>query len=473
MMYERKDFIFGVDGLDVLLRGALLPGTLVVIAGHPGSGKTTLAATMCYANAVRGKRCLYVSVQEPRDKFMMYMDLLGIRLRDLEGSGNFRYVKLPQMAGPEGGFEAGDFINHQIDEFRPDIVVVDSITPILKAFGDDLKARSVLQEYFSEVLRRTGGLMVLLSEIPLLDGSMGIGDIEFVADVILFLKHSIQRNRLVREVEIRKARGSPITMARVPFSIERGVGLRVWAPPPLEEIPGRLTEKVYELPCSLLRDVVGRLYGGMVVYITYPPDARPHQIFPFFLAFMGMNKVRTLVFTYRLSPEHFHQLLREYLEKLECGREAMDLFERYTMDIIGFNPAALSVEELYARELRIIYDRSPDVVVFVGTDMSFPTSDTYIDLLKNQLLFFRKKGILTFRLGAFIDTESYNINAGLADVVAKYYYRRGGSSRRLRRHLYIWGIGNDPAVLDYDDVELCADEIRKTICEVSAGARNR
>ena len=467
-MDEKKDFVFGVDGLDALLKGALLPGTLVVIAGHPGAGKTTLAATMCYANAVRGKKCLYVSVQEPKEKFMMYMDILGIRLRDLEESGNFRYVKLPQMAEPGGGFEATEFIDHQIADFEPDLVIVDSVTPILKTLGDDMKARSMLQEYFSEVLRRQGGIMVLLSEIPLLDGSMGIGDIEFVADVILFLKHSIERNRLVREVEIRKARGSPITMARVPFSIERGYGLRVWTPPPLEEIPGRSLERVYELPCSMLRDAVGKLYGGMVVYITYPPDARPYQIFPFFLAIMRMNRARTLVFTYRMSPEHFYQLLEEYLAELNCGKEARDIIEQYAIDIIGFNPAALSVEELYARELRIVHERSPEVVIFVGTDMSFPASETYIDLLKNQLLFFKKKGILTFRLGAYISDDFYRLNAGLADVVARYFYKKTGPSKKLQRHLYIWGVGKDPVLLDYDDIEVCAKEIRKAIC---GGAR--
>ncbi len=459
-----NEFVFGVEGLDILLKGALLPGTLVVIAGHPGAGKTTLAATMCHANAVRGKRCLYVSVQEPKDKFMMYMDLLGIGLRNLERSDRFRYVKLPQISEESGGLEAVEFMDKQIAEFHPDIVIVDSVTPILRSLGDDLKARSMLQEYFSEVLRREGGIMVLLSEIPLISSSAGVGDIEFVADVILFLKHSIQRNRLVREVEIRKARGSPITLARVPFSIEKGSGLRVWAPPPLEEIPGRTLEKAYELPCSYLREAVGTLYGGMVVYITYPPDARPHQIFPFFLAFMQMNKARTLVFTYRMSPEHFYQLLREYLEKLRCERKALNTFEKYVMDVIGFNPAALSVEELYARELRIIYERSPDVVIFVGTDMSFPTTDTYIDLLKNQLLFFRKKGILTFRLGALVSKENYSVNASLADSVARYFYRKERGSRKLRRHLYVWSIGRDPIVLGNDDVEVCAEEIKRIIC---------
>lgn len=472
-MHERKEFVFGVEGLDALLKGALLPGTLIVIAGHPGAGKTTLAATMCYANAVRGKRCLYISVQEPKEKFMMYMDLLGIRLRDVESGGSFRYVKLPQMAELGGGLEATEFIDNQIADFQPDIVIVDSVTPILKALGDDMKARSMLQEYFSEVLRREGGMMVLLSEIPLLGGTAGIGDIEFVADVILFLKHSIERNRLVREVEILKARGSPITLARVPFSIEKGLGLRVWAPPPLEEIPGRSLEKVYELPCSLIRDAVGKLYGGMVVYITYPPDARPHQIIPFFLAFMRMNRTRTLVFTYRMSPEHLYQQLYEYIEGLRCSKEAMSVLEKYTVDIIGFNPAALSVEELYARELRIVYEKSPDVVIFFGTDMSFPTTDTYIDLLKNQLLFFRKKGILTFRLGALVSRENYNLNASLSDVVARYYYRRDGSPRRLRRYLYIWGVERDPIILDYSDLDHCAAEIKEVICEGGGVGQNR
>lgn len=473
-MLERDLFAFGVEGLDELLKGALLPGTLVVVAGHPGAGKTTLGASMCYANAVKGRKCLYISVQEPKDKFMMYMDLLGIRLKDLEKTGSFRYVKLPQMAGLGGGFDAVEFIDRQISEYRPDIVIVDSVTPILKAIGEDMKARSMLQEYFSEVLRRDGGLMVLLSEIPLLEASMGIGDIEFVADVIIFLKHSIERNRLVREVEIRKARGSPITLARVPFSIERGVGLRVWTPPSLEEIPGRRREMVYELPCSPIRDVIGRLYGGMVIYGAYPPDARPHSPLSVALSLAKMNRKRALIFTYNMTPDHIYQEISEYFENLGCskGRIKGDI-ERHIIDVIGLNPAAMSSEELYAMELKIVHERKPDIVVFYGVESFVSDIEGYTDLLRNQLLLLRKKGVLVARLGSLVSEEFYNLYASLADVVFRFDYRMDyGGARRLKSYLYLWSAGNEPVILDHEDLRVCRAELRELLCGGDRNNRN-
>jgi len=66
-MKARTDgFIYGVEGLDKLLSGTLRPSTLTVISGHPGSGKTTLTSTICYANALKGRKCLYISFQEDR-----------------------------------------------------------------------------------------------------------------------------------------------------------------------------------------------------------------------------------------------------------------------------------------------------------------------------------------------------------------------------------------------------------------------
>ena len=42
------EYVFGINELDELLGSSLSPRSMVVIAGHPGSGKTTLASTICY-----------------------------------------------------------------------------------------------------------------------------------------------------------------------------------------------------------------------------------------------------------------------------------------------------------------------------------------------------------------------------------------------------------------------------------------
>jgi circadian clock protein KaiC len=79
-----RGFVFGVEGLDKLFGEALKPPVTIVIAGHPGAGKTTLASSICYYNAINGHKCFYVSLQEDKAKLYGNMRNLGL---DLEGSG--------------------------------------------------------------------------------------------------------------------------------------------------------------------------------------------------------------------------------------------------------------------------------------------------------------------------------------------------------------------------------------------------
>jgi circadian clock protein KaiC len=79
-------FTTGIPGLDVLLGEIAAPYTLL-IAGHPGAGKTTVATTICYANALRGRKCLYMSFYEDREKYYRFMKHLGIDLEAVEAKG--------------------------------------------------------------------------------------------------------------------------------------------------------------------------------------------------------------------------------------------------------------------------------------------------------------------------------------------------------------------------------------------------
>jgi len=50
----------GDEGLDKVL-GVVVPPYLLLIAGHPGAGKTSLTSTICYKATVAGRKCLYVT----------------------------------------------------------------------------------------------------------------------------------------------------------------------------------------------------------------------------------------------------------------------------------------------------------------------------------------------------------------------------------------------------------------------------
>src|ERR1700737_3824844 len=65
----------GIPDLDLILGGGLEPGSLVIIAGAPGTGKTILAQQICFANATPEHKALYyTTLSEPHSKLVRHLE---------------------------------------------------------------------------------------------------------------------------------------------------------------------------------------------------------------------------------------------------------------------------------------------------------------------------------------------------------------------------------------------------------------
>lgn len=461
-------FTLGTLELDSILGDALVPGSLLVVAGHPGSGKTTLASTICYANAQRGKKCLYVSFQEHKEKLYSNMKKLGLNLEELEKQGLLFFVKLPLLAKGDAVDSVLSTISESVIKYNPGIVVVDSITPLLKATENDVSARAVLQNFFAELPQLLKGLVVLLAEVPLGLESTKLGDIEFVADVVLILKHKVVQGLLTRYMELRKARGANISVAELPFTITEGKGLVVYGPVVLEEIPAAGTEFI-EPPCRVFREVVGSIKRGEVIYMTYPPDARPTKTLAFLVATAAVNGLKVLFISYKSSPRDLRALAKRELVELGVNEEVAEkLVDQYFV-FRGINPLGVSLSQLSLLETKIIEEHNPDVVVFHGVDIpaALIETSTWRAGLLNELLYLRKRGVTTIRMGSYDD--KYWFNASLADVVVKVSVReveRNGE-KSFEYESYVWRRGMDkPLLIGERALVECIAEVREIVKRV-------
>ena len=97
------------EELNRVLGGGIVPGSLVLIGGEPGIGKSTLLLQI--ALQLKNKKTLYVSGEESEQQIKLRADRMGIE--------NDQCYLLTETSTPN--------IFHQINEVKPDILVIDSI----------------------------------------------------------------------------------------------------------------------------------------------------------------------------------------------------------------------------------------------------------------------------------------------------------------------------------------------------------
>ena len=105
-----------IGELDRVLGGGIVPGSLVLVGGDPGIGKSTLLLQMCREIVNKEKKVLYISGEESLGQIKMRADRLG------EFCDGLLLLCETDL----------DIIEDQIHKYKPDIVVIDSIQTMFK-----------------------------------------------------------------------------------------------------------------------------------------------------------------------------------------------------------------------------------------------------------------------------------------------------------------------------------------------------
>jgi DNA repair protein RadA/Sms len=174
----------GIDEFDRVLGGGLVAGTLVLIGGDPGIGKSTLMLQALYGLACAGHKVLYVSGEE---------SVRQIRLR----SQRLSAVSPSLLVVAEVDV---DNILSMVDTIRPDVLVIDSIQTM---FNGDLTSApgSVSQVRESAVrlmlMAKKSGIPTFLVGHVTKDGAIaGPKLLEHMVDTVLYFEG--ERNHLFR-----------------------------------------------------------------------------------------------------------------------------------------------------------------------------------------------------------------------------------------------------------------------------------
>ncbi|GIF16250.1 RAD55 family ATPase [Actinoplanes teichomyceticus] len=197
----------GLPDLDLILGGGLRPGSVVVVAGPPGTGKTVLAQQICFAAATTERKAVYyTTLSEPHAKLVEH--LRDFSFFDPESLGpRVEYVHLGDMLRDRSATDIDPLINEVVRKAlddEPALVVIDSIM-MLRDFVSAQTLRTALYDLTSRVAH-SGAVLLLLGEYG--DDDMRSA-IEFtLADGIVLLSHQIREPVDRRGLRVAKMRGA-------------------------------------------------------------------------------------------------------------------------------------------------------------------------------------------------------------------------------------------------------------------------
>jgi len=198
----------GVPGLDNLLGGGLPEFSFNLIAGAPGSGKTTLAHQIMFSLANPENRALFFTVLgEPALKMLRYQQqFLFFDINKVNQS--IRFVNL------SADLLQGDFdrvlsrIAEEVQDYAPSLVFVDSFRSVVQSGKPEDQGASELQGFVQQL----GMQMTSWQATTFLIGEYVMPEAESspvftVADGILWLSQNLHTNTMVRKMQVVKMRG--------------------------------------------------------------------------------------------------------------------------------------------------------------------------------------------------------------------------------------------------------------------------
>jgi circadian clock protein KaiC len=297
----------GVPGLDEVLGGGLPEFSFNLIAGAPGCGKTTLAHQMMFALATPQRPALYLTVLgEPPLKMMRYQQQFDF-FDDAAINHSIYLVNLSEE------MLKGDLdlvlqrIGAEVEKHKPSLVFVDSFrSVVLATAAPDGNPNTDLQHFVQEL----GMLMTSWQATTFLIGEYFVetdaNPVFTVADGLIWMRQSVQRNSMVRKLEVMKMRGQATRPGLHTFRIS-SAGIRVFAPAIVEaprprEIATSLAQRV-SLGVPILDDMLdGGLPHGYSLLVAGPSGSGKSILASTFLAEGARNGETGVIVAFDQNP---------------------------------------------------------------------------------------------------------------------------------------------------------------------------
>lgn len=341
-------------------------GSMILLAGEPGTGKTTFASLIAHDEIRRGGRVLFVSLNEPREDFYKTVERFGWDFR----TENFKFIDLFTV-GKDALPTQIKLIVEEVVKFKPSLIIIDSITALTYAM-DPGTVRSFLHASLGSVVKSSGITAILIAEKPMGREELGYGVEEFVVDGVIVLRYIKCDEHYRRVLEVVKMRRRKITKPQYEYAITDR-GLVFFEVPRLERVESVSREKITTGIAKLDALMDGGIYRGSITVIA-GQTGTGKTTFGLHTAYSNASKGNKAVFV------TFEESVGSVLRMMECyGMEYDSVKEN--LKIVSIVPESESPVSIFVK-LKDIVEREKPAVLILDSYTALEENMNSIELSK-------------------------------------------------------------------------------------------
>jgi len=198
---------FGIPGLDEMLNGGLREGTITLISGGTGTGKTALALKFLLDGVEKGENGLFLSFEEPVSQIIDNARHLGWETDKYLADGrlDIKFFSPIELDVDKHAFEILDMVSNK----KVDRLVIDSISSFESSVSDMQKYKDYLWAIGQQIKRRhITTIFTILNEDIFSPVSVTKNQISLLADNIIILRYVEDNSSIKKVLGILKARGT-------------------------------------------------------------------------------------------------------------------------------------------------------------------------------------------------------------------------------------------------------------------------
>ncbi len=242
--------------LDAMMEGGPLRGSVTLVTGAPGTGKTCLGLEFISRGIEMGEPGLIITFEHFPKKLLRDAASLGFDLQEMERQGMLRIL----FTSPEIFFEQaqtpGGLLDTMVQELGAKRILIDSMSHMERLASDPVRLREIAFIFINALLRH-GLTAFVTQEDPDITGDMTASQygISYLVDAVIILRYVEMDSSISRAILVLKQRASSHDKSIREFRVT-GKGVVIGAP--FEDREGVLSGAPHKREMKAFMEVFGK-----------------------------------------------------------------------------------------------------------------------------------------------------------------------------------------------------------------------